>query len=98
VRDAWIETVGGVQGGRPVIKGTRLTISAIYGRLSSGDTIEDLVADYPDIPREAFDAAFIYGKTHPRVGRPIGSDRALRDSELKGEFAWRRLLGSRRRS
>jgi hypothetical protein len=29
------------------------------------------VADYPDIPREAFEAAFIYGKTHPQVGRPV---------------------------
>jgi hypothetical protein len=29
------------------------------------------VADYPDISREAFEAAFIYGKTHPQVGRPV---------------------------
>ena len=70
-RDAWIETIEGVQGGRPVIKGTRLTVSAIFGRLSSGDAIEDLTADYPDIPRKAFEAAFIYGKTHPQLGRPI---------------------------
>ena len=70
-RDAWIETIEGVQGGRPVIKGTRLTVSAIFGRLSSGDAIEDLTADYPDIPRKAFEAAFIYGKTHPQLGRPV---------------------------
>ena len=70
-RDAWIETIEGVQGGRPVIKGTRVTVSAIFGRLSSGDAIEDLTADYPDIPRKAFEAAFIYGKTHPQLGRPI---------------------------
>ena len=70
-RDAWIETIEGVQGGRPVIKGTRLTVSAIFGRLSSGDAIEDLTADYHDIPRKAFEAAFIYGKTHPQLGRPI---------------------------
>ena len=70
-RDTWIEAVEGVQGGRPVIKGTRLTISAIFGRLSSGDTLEDLMADYPDIPREAFEASFIYGQTHPQVGRPV---------------------------
>ena len=69
-RDAYIETAHGVQGGRPVIKGTRLTVSAIHGRLASGDTVEDLVEDYPDIPREAFEAAFLYGKTHPQVGRP----------------------------
>ena len=70
-RDSWIEMVEGVQGGRPVIKGTRLTVSAIYGRMSSGDTVQHLLSDYPDIPREAFEAAFIYGKTHPQVGRPV---------------------------
>jgi uncharacterized protein (DUF433 family) len=70
-RDSWIESVEGVQGGRPVIKGSRLTVSAIFGRLSSGDTVEDLMTDYPDIPREAFEASFIYGKTHPQVGRPV---------------------------
>jgi uncharacterized protein (DUF433 family) len=69
-RDALIEAVEDVQGGRPVIKGTRLTVSAIYGRLSSGDSIDDLIEDYPDIPRNAFEAAYVYGKTHPRIGRP----------------------------
>lgn len=69
-RDAYIEIAPGVQGERPVIRGTRLTVSAIYGRLSSGDTLEALVEDYPDIPREAFETAFLYGKTHPQVGRP----------------------------
>lgn len=70
-RDAYIETVEGVQGGRPVLKGTRITVSSILGRLTSGDTIEDLIEDYPDIPREAFEAAHLFGKTHPQVGRPI---------------------------
>ena len=70
-RDAFIEVAEGVQGGRPVIKGTRLTVSAIHGRLSSGDTIETLLEDYPDIPRGAFEAALLYAKTHPQVGRPV---------------------------
>jgi uncharacterized protein (DUF433 family) len=59
-----------VQGGRPVIKGTRITVSSIHGRLVSGDSVDDLMEDYPEIPREAFEAAFLYGKTHPQVGRP----------------------------
>ena len=71
-RDAFIEIVEGVKGGRPVIKGTRLSISAVHGRLSSGDSVDDLVSAYPDIPREAFEAAFLYGETHPHVGRPAG--------------------------
>jgi uncharacterized protein (DUF433 family) len=81
-RDSWIEMVEGVQGGRPVIKGTRLTVSAIYGRMSSGDTVQHLLADYPDIPREAFEAAFIYGKTHPQVGRRCRAARAKRPQIL----------------
>lgn len=69
-RDSFIESAEGVQGGRPVIRGTRLTVSAIHGRLAGGDSIEGLIEDYPDIPREAFEAAFLYGQTHPQVGRP----------------------------
>lgn len=70
-RDAFIEIADGVRGGRPVIKGTRLTVSAIHGRLTSGDTIKILLEDYPDIPRRAFEAAFLYAQTHPQVGRPV---------------------------
>ncbi len=69
-RDRFIASVPGVQGGRPVIKGTRLTVSAIHGRLAAGDSIDDLIDDYPEIPREAFEAAYLYGETHPQVGRP----------------------------
>lgn len=69
-RETFIEVADGVQGGRPVIKGTRLTVSAVHGRLSSGDTIETLMDDYPDIPRRAFEAARLYAETHPQVGRP----------------------------
>ena len=74
-RDAFIEIAEGVQGGRPVIKGTRLTVSVIHGRLLSGDTIETLMEDYPDIPRRAFEAALFYAQTHPQVGRPVVSRR-----------------------
>jgi uncharacterized protein (DUF433 family) len=70
-REAFIELADGVQGGRPVIKGTRLTVSAIYDRLSTGDTIEELIKDYPDVPQVAFEAAYIYGETHPQLGRPM---------------------------
>jgi len=69
-RDAFIEMVEGVQGGRPVIKGTRLTVSAIHCRLAAGDTIDMLLEDYPDVPRRAFEAALLYAQTHPQVGRP----------------------------
>ena len=74
-RDAFIELAEGVQGGRPVIKGARLTVSAIFGRLSAGDAIETLMEDYPDIPRRAFEAALLFAQTHPQVGRPAARRR-----------------------
>ena len=74
-REAFIEVAEGVQGGRPVIKGARLTVSAIHGRLSTGDTIETLLEDYPDVPRRAFEAALLYAQTHPQVGRPAARRR-----------------------
>ena len=71
-RDRYITSDEDVLGGTPVIAGTRLTVYAILGRLQDGDSVDDLVEDHPEIPREAFEAAEIYGKSHPLRGRPSG--------------------------
>ena len=71
-RDRYITSDENILGGTPVIAGTRLTVYAILGRLQDGDSVDDLVEDYPEIPREAFEAAEIYAKTHPLRGRPSG--------------------------
>jgi uncharacterized protein (DUF433 family) len=62
-------------GGVPIINGTRIPVYAIRGRLADGDTIDDLLDDYPEIPREAFIAADIYARTHPERGRPAAAGR-----------------------
>ena len=69
-RDAYLESRKEVFGGEPVIKGTRITCRSVLGKLQGGETINDLIADYPGIPRKAFEAAVTYAKTHPRRGRP----------------------------
>jgi uncharacterized protein (DUF433 family) len=43
--------------GKPVIKGTRVMIETILGALDAGDSIEDVLADYPNITREDIAAA-----------------------------------------
>lgn len=58
-------------GGVPIIKGTRIPVYAVAGRLADGDTIDDLVDDYPTIPRAAFIAADIFARAHPILGRPV---------------------------
>ena len=71
-RDRYIASDADILGGTPVIAGTRLTVYAVLGRLQDGDTIDDLAADYPNLPRAAFAAAALYARTHPLRGRPSG--------------------------
>jgi uncharacterized protein (DUF433 family) len=47
-------------GGRPRIAGTRITVSDILGALAAGDTIEELVVDFPYLTREGIHAALKY--------------------------------------
>lgn len=69
-RERHIESNPGVQGGEPVIAGTRLPVRAVAERMDRGETVAELVEDYPEIPKEAFEAARIYAESHPRRGRP----------------------------
>jgi uncharacterized protein (DUF433 family) len=71
-RDEHLASDPDILGGTPVIRGTRLTVHAILGRLEGGDTLADLREDYPGIPAEAFSAAETYARTHPLRGRPAG--------------------------
>lgn len=43
--------------GKPVIRGTRVLVSTLLGALSAGDSIEDLLSDYPNVTREDIKAA-----------------------------------------
>ncbi len=46
--------------GKPVIKGTRITIELILRKLSEGITIEELLKAYPHLTREDILAALSY--------------------------------------
>jgi uncharacterized protein (DUF433 family) len=38
--------------GKPIIKGTRVLVSNILSALSSGQTFEEILEDYPNISKE----------------------------------------------
>ena len=42
----------GMMGGKPCIRGMRVTVGMIVGQLAAGHSIEELLADYPYIERE----------------------------------------------
>jgi len=46
--------------GKPVIKGTRLTVEIIVEKIAYGETIEDLKRDYPFITENDVKAALLY--------------------------------------
>lgn len=69
-RARFIESNPEIRQGEPVIAGTRLPVRAVAERVKGGDTIDDLIEDYPYIPRKAFQVALIYAQSHPRRGRP----------------------------
>jgi uncharacterized protein (DUF433 family) len=71
-RNRWIEVNPDVNGGTPVIKGTRVTVYSILGRVAHGDTIEDILEDNPDLAREAVEAALVYAQENPFVSEPGG--------------------------
>lgn len=71
-RDTCIEVNPEIMGGTPVIRGTRMTVYSVLGRIEHGDTVEDILDDNPDISRPAIEAATIYARSHPLIGRPGG--------------------------
>lgn len=47
-------------GGRPCIRGLRVTVGMILGQLAAGRTVEDVLEDYPYLEREDVLAALDY--------------------------------------
>jgi uncharacterized protein (DUF433 family) len=41
-----------VMGGKPCIRGMRVTVGMIVGQIAAGASIDELLADYPYIERE----------------------------------------------
>ena len=50
--------------GLPCIRDTRVTVSAILGQLAAGQSIEDTLADYPQLERDDILAALEYAAAY----------------------------------
>ncbi|HHT9159477.1 MAG TPA: DUF433 domain-containing protein [Candidatus Brocadiaceae bacterium] len=46
--------------GKPVIKGTRITVELVLGKLAAGETIEQLLEAHPRLTREGLLAAMAF--------------------------------------
>lgn len=58
--EEYIEINPKVMLGKPVIKGTRITVELILEKLSIGETFEDILAEHPRLRREHIFAALSF--------------------------------------
>ena len=55
-----IAVVPDVCQGRPVIRGTRITVQTVLEFLGAGDSVEDVLAEYPTLTRDNVQACLDY--------------------------------------
>jgi uncharacterized protein (DUF433 family) len=67
-----IERRSGVQGGRPVIKGTRFPVSSIVQNHRRGLSVDDILREFPHLtPAQVYDALSYYYDHREQVDREI---------------------------
>ena len=49
-------------GGKPIIRGMRISVELILSLLAQGESEEDVLADYPDLERDDIRACLAYAR------------------------------------
>ena len=65
--------------GRPVVRGTRIAVRTVLEFLAAGDSVEDVLEEYPGLTREDVQACLIYARRlvgHERVEPAVGGGSA----------------------
>lgn len=56
----------GKRGGKPCIRGLRITVQDVLGWLASGMSTDDIVADYPELTKDDILACLAYAADRER--------------------------------
>jgi uncharacterized protein (DUF433 family) len=57
-----IESTPEILRGKPRIKGTRIPVSLVLGYLAAGKSVDEIIAELPDLSREKIHACLEYAK------------------------------------
>jgi uncharacterized protein (DUF433 family) len=60
-----------VCGGEPVFKGTRVTLRTVLASLASGDSVEEIIADFPSLKAEDVRAAIAFAAASAEEDLPV---------------------------
>ena len=55
-----ITVVSDVCNGKPVVRGTRITVQTVLEFLGAGDSVDDALAEYPTLTRDDVQACLNY--------------------------------------
>ena len=67
--DQWIVAEAEVLGGKPCVRGTRLSVDFLLELTASGATQADILARYPQLTTEGLSAAFMFAARRLRNER-----------------------------
>lgn len=62
---------GQVCGGEPVFKGTRVLLRTVLASLATGDSAEDILADFPSLKAEDVRAAIAFAAASAEEDLPV---------------------------
>ena len=58
-------------GGAPVVKGTRVTLRSILASLADGDSVDDILIDFPTLSTEDVRAVIAYAAASAEEDLPV---------------------------
>ena len=61
----------GICGGEPVFKGTRVTLRTVLASLADGDSIEEILTDFPSLKPEDVQAAIAFAAASAEEDLPV---------------------------
>lgn len=61
----------GICGGEPVFKGTRITLRTVLASLADGDSVEEILADFPSLKPEDIQAAIAFAAASAEEDLPV---------------------------
>ena len=60
-----------ISGGEPVLKGTRVTLRTVLASLAEGDSVEDILRDFPSLKPEDVRAAIAFAAASAEEDLPL---------------------------
>lgn len=65
-------------GGEPVFRGTRVTLRTVLATLAAGDSVEEILADFPALKTEDVQAAIAFAAASAEEDLPVSATPHIR--------------------